>query len=441
MIARSLRFRLLLGAACAIFAALAVAWLAMSYLFGRHIERQVEADLGTRGLEVIAGLYRDANGVYAIDRPPSEPRFNTPSSGLYWQVTGEGVELRSRSLWDEELPAPAAQNTAAWTEGAGAGPFGQELIYVAREVRPDANGPRLTVMVAADRAGLSAARAAFAQELGLFLALLWVALAGAAWLQVELGLRPLEDVRAALGGLRKQASARLAEGDYPTEAAPLANAINELADARERDLEQARRRAGDLAHSLKTPLQALSAQSRRVREGGAGEAADGLDRAIAAARGAVERELVRARAAAARDNATADGHGVMAKLIQVIERTEHGARLRFENAVSGAPYPVGEDILLEMMGPLLENAARFARATVRVEGDGARLAVDDDGPGLSEADALAVLERGKRLDETGDGQGFGLAIAHELALASGAAMTLTRSTLGGLRVEIAWPKP
>jgi signal transduction histidine kinase len=75
---------------------------------------------------------------------------------------------------------------------------------------------------------------------------------------------------------------------------------------------------------------------------------------------------------------------------------------------------------------------------VRVEGDGARLAIEDDGPGLSETDALAVLERGKRLDETGDGQGFGLAIAHELARASGAAMTLTRSTLGGLRVEIAW---
>lgn len=440
MIARSLRLRLLLGAACAIFAALAVAWLAMSYLFGRHIERQVEADLGTRGLEVIAALYRDANGAYAIDRPPSEPRFNAPSSGLYWQVNGDGVQLRSRSLWDETLPAPAAQSTSAWTAGAASGPFGQELIYVAREVQPDADGPRLTVMVASDRAGLSAARAAFAQELGLFLTLLWVALAGAAWLQVELGLRPLEDVRAALGGLRKQASARLAEGDYPTEAAPLANAINELADARERDLEQARRRAGDLAHSLKTPLQALSAQSRRVREGGAGEAADGLDRAIAAARGAVERELVRARAAAARSDATADGHAAVAKLIQVIERTEHGAQLTFENAVNSTPYSVGEDILLEMMGPLLENAARFARAQVRVEGDGARLVVEDDGPGLSEDDALAVLARGKRLDETGDGQGFGLAIAHELAQASGAAMTLTRSTLGGLRVAIVWPK-
>lgn len=439
MIARSLRLRLLLGAACAIFAALAVAWLAMSYLFERHIERQVEADLGARGLEVIAALYRDPNGAYAIDPAPSEPRFNAPSSGLYWQVSAGGVQLRSRSLWDETLPAPAERSTARWVEGTAPGPFGQELLYVAREVQPDADGPRFTVVVATDRAELRAARAAFSRELGLFLVLLWAALAAAAWAQVELGLRPLEDVRAALGGMRKQASVRLAESDYPTEAAPLANAINDLADARERDLEHARWRAGDLAHSLKTPLSSLSAQSRRVRESGAGEAADGLDRAIAAARGAVERELVRARAAASRENATADGRAAMAKLIQVIERTEHGARLAFENGVGNSPYPVGEDLLLEMVGPLLENAARFAATHVRVEGDGAVLAVEDDGPGLNESEALAVLERGKRLDESGDGQGFGLAIAHELAQASGAVMTLTRSALGGLRVEIAWP--
>lgn len=438
MMQRSLRVRLLLGAAVAIFAALAVAWFVMSYLFERHIARQIEADLGARGLEVIAALYVDPTGAFAVDPAPSEPRFGAPASGLYWQVSGDGVMVRSRSLWDQELPAPGAISAAEWVEGVAAGPFDQQLIYVARQVQPDADSPRLTVMVAADRATVATARAEFARELGLFLALLWVALAAAAWVQVELGLRPLEDVRAAVGALRRQASARLSQADYPAEAAPLANAINELADARERDLEQARRRAGDLAHSLKTPLSALAAQSRRVREAGHAEAADGLDRAVAAARGAVERELVRARAAAARESGSSDGHAAIAKLIQVVERTEHGAALAFENDVARAPYSVSEDLLLEMVGPLLENAARFAKTRVRVEGDGAFLAIQDDGPGLSDEDTLAVLERGKRLDESGDGQGLGLAIAHELALASGAAMKLERSRLGGLRVEIRW---
>lgn len=437
MMQRSLRARLLLGGAIAIFAALAIAWLAMSYLFERHITRQVEADLGARGLEVVAALYAGPDGAFAVDPAPSEPRFGAPASGLYWQVSGQGVMVRSRSLWDQTLPAPSIVSAAQWTEGAARGPFDQDLIYVARQVQPDADSPRLVVMVAADRAVVATTRAAFARELGLFLGLLWLALALAAWVQVELGLRPLEDVRAALGALRRQASARLSQADYPAEAAPLANAINDLADARERDLEHARRRAGDLAHSLKTPLSALAAQSRRVREAGQTEMADGLDRAIAAARGAVERELARARAAAAGEGERSDAHAAVAKLIQVIERTEQGARLSFENQVIRTPYPAREDVLLEMLGPLLENAARFARQRVRAEGDGAFLAIEDDGPGLSEADARAVLKRGKRLDESGDG--LGLAIAHELATASGAAMKLGRSDLGGLRVEIAWP--
>ncbi len=42
---RSLRVRLLLGAAIAIFLALAAAWVAMTLLFERHVERRIEADL------------------------------------------------------------------------------------------------------------------------------------------------------------------------------------------------------------------------------------------------------------------------------------------------------------------------------------------------------------------------------------------------------------
>src|SRR5690606_18360034 len=111
--------------------------------------------------------------------------------------------------------------------------------------------------------------------------LLWLFLLIAAHLQVSLGLRPLAAVRRQIGALRGDPAARLPAG-HPREIAPLADAINALADAREADLGRARKRAGDLAHSLKTPLAALAAQSRRAREQGALEAADGLDRALAA---------------------------------------------------------------------------------------------------------------------------------------------------------------
>ena len=147
-----------------------------------------------------------------------------------------------------------------------AGPFGQKLVFVAREVRlGDASAP-LVVILGADHAAVTTARGEFSRELGLFVGVLWLVLAAAAWVQVRLGLKPLEAVRVALRDMQGQPHARLAEGDYPSEAAPLAQAINALADAREQDLARARKRAADLAHSLKTPLAALAAQSRRARE-------------------------------------------------------------------------------------------------------------------------------------------------------------------------------
>ena len=440
MTARSLRMRLLAGAAFAIFVALAIAWIAMSYLFERHAQRQIQADLIARGVGVIASLTTAPDGALTLDPLPTDPRFRTPASGLYWQVGGEGVLLRSRSLWDETLTAPAAGSRADWARGEMDGPFGQRLVFVERRVQLEPQSPPLIVLLGADHAAVIAARDAFSRELLVFLALLWAVLAIASWAQVELGLKPLEHVRAAVGALRRQASARLAADDYPAEVAPLANAINELAEARQQDLEQAQRRAADLAHSLKTPLAALAAQSRRAREAGAGDAADGLDRALAAARRAVERELARARAAAARGAGAADARAALARLIQVLERTDSGARVRFDNEATGA-LPIAEDVLLELAGPLLENAVRHARARIRISGDDRRLTIEDDGPGLSEAEAAAALERGWRLDESGDGHGLGLAIAQDVARASGAAMTLTRSALGGLQVNLVWPTP
>ena len=85
---------------------------------------------------------------------------------------------------------------------------------------------------------------------------------------------------------------------------------------------------------------------------------------------------------------------------------------------------------------MLENAARFARTRVRISGDGARLCVEDDGPGLSDSEAACVLERGKRLDE--GGHGLGLAIAREVASLTGGELRLARSALGGLLAEIRW---
>lgn len=440
IVARSLRWRLLAGAAGAIFAALAVAWLVMGYIFEAHVERNIEQSLRLHGRDLIAGLVRDPAGALSVTPQPADPRFDQPASGLYWQVSQGSALLRSRSLWDSALTLDStAVEAEDWRVGDLAGPFEQRLHYVARKVTLVVGEAPILVVIASDHAAVDAARAEFARDLAIFLGVLWLVLSGAAWLQVRLGLKPLTDVRQALAEMQTQPSARLEEDDYPAEAAPLAQAINALAEARQRDMDHARRRAGDLAHSLKTPLAALAAQSRQARAAGAVDAADGLDRAIEAARGAVERELARTRLAAEQRGASVQAAPVIDRLVAVIERTDAGGRVSVENELGGLELPVSEAALMEIVGPLIENAVRHARHRVLISGGENALRIEDDGTGLTDEEAAQALERGRRLDEAAPGHGLGLAIARDVAELTGGTLSLNRAALGGLCAEVRWP--
>ena len=444
---RSLRVRLLLGAAIAIFLALAAAWMAMTLLFERHIERRIEADLIREGLQLAAAVSIAADGAPALEREPGDSRFFEPASGLYWQVsTSKGVSS-SRSLWDQHLPEPKDANSLQWKNRIVAGPFHQQVLLVERFIRPERSGADVLIQLAHEQKTLQEASEEFGEELALFLTILWFILSAAAWLQVELGLRPLRHVRNEVETLKRNPRERITAA-HVAEIEPLTLAINELADAREKDLSRARRRAADLAHGLKTPLAALAAQSRRAREAGAIEAADGLDQAIAAATSAIEGELARSRAAAIR--AAPGGDSTVAlplleSLIGVVEKTEFGAKLVFEvNVPEDLRVPVAGEDLLEIAGALVENAARYARRRVRITGqaiDGGVLLVEDDGPGIESEKVAEALMRGGRLDEAGPGHGLGLAIASDLVDATRGVITLLRSDLGGLKVTVAWPAP
>jgi len=441
----SLRWRLVAGGMLAILAALAVAWLAMTWLFERHIVRRETAELTRTGQVLVAGLRLEPNGAPAVDAALPDPRLSKAAGGLYWQVSNHAGSERSVSLWDQALTPPLDAPADDWASRIAAGPFDDRVLLVERAVRPDRTGPAVLIQVASDEKTLRAARREFGRDLALFLAGLWSVLSAAAALQVTLGLAPLARVREDLARLRKSPSARMSE-DHPSEIAPLAEAINALAEAREADLARARRRAGDLAHSLKTPLAALSAQSRRAREAGAVEAADGLDDAIAAVAAALEAELARARAAAAREAAFAAEAAPLAiaeRLVSVLERTVEGERLMFDVEIpDGFKVPASEEAITEMLGALIENAARYGRRQVRISGapmaDGLALFVGDDGPGIDQGRAEAALARGARLDEAGPGHGLGLAIVRDLAEASGAVLRMDRSPLGGLRAAIVW---
>nr|WP_225908151.1 sensor histidine kinase [Hyphomonas sediminis] len=436
---RSIRLRLLAGGALAVAAALLISWLTLVLLFDSHIRRNTEDDLIRHGRDLASAITFTPSDFSTDAYRPADLRFDRPASGLYWQVSsGESIH-RSRSLWDNSLQPPHHVDGTSWHRDTAKGPFGQDVVRVARSIREHDTAPPVTLILAADNANLVDARDEFSREIAIFLTLLWAALSVAAWIQVTIGLLPLRAVQTSISELKSSSANRLKSSRFATEVSPLVNQINELADAREQDLQAARDRAANLAHSLKTPLSALRAMARKVRANGEEDIADGLEHSIQTASEAIDRELARARTAASLERGPTAPAPVLERLIAVLARTERGDRIDFEtDCAKDATLPVAEDQLMEMLGPLMENAARYAHTKVKVTAKAGELVVEDDGPGLGSADRALVVLRGQRADERSGGHGLGLAIANDLAEATDGKLELGTSSLGGLKARLVW---
>lgn len=430
----SLRLRLLAMAGTAIAAALFVAFIALSAMFEQHVERRYGEQLDMHVQSLAARLTLTPERQLALSRPLSDTRFGQPLSGVYWTVTDPvtGRQIHSRSLWDRQPPPPGAE-TEIGRPRREAG-----LLVAERRVRLIRDGrPYPAVLQASmDDTAVADARHEFNEDLALSLIVVGIALSLAAWIQVEVGLRPLERLRSAADRL-DDPQARLPER-HPSEVLPLVAAINRLLDARAASIQTAQARAGDLAHGLKTPLAALRNQAGRLAADGHEDAAAAMKAAVTAMERQVNRELTRVRAAAAAEapRQVCRMHTVTGQLIRVISRTAEGERLTWRNEVpEDAVGPISHADLAEALGAILDNAARHARATVRIGVDDAALVVEDDGPGMDEAQRQTALRRGGRLDERGSA-GLGLAIATEVLAAYDWSLSLEKSPLGGLLVRL-----
>ncbi len=447
MSAGSLRVRLLLGGAVAIVVALALAGAGLSLLFERHLRRSLADDLDVHLRQLAASVDVSPDGQIAVLRPPADPRFAVPLSGLYWQAGDDAGQLvRSRSLWDAVLALPRDEPPQGELHRHElAGPSGQTLLVAERRVRFTV-GDRpswIRLAVAADLARVAAARRAMTADLAIALSVLAVTLGLAAWVQIRLGLAPLDAVRRGVAAIRAGRARRLA-GSVPDEVRPLADEVNALLDAQEQALARARDRAADLAHGLKTPLTALAADARRLRAKGEGDVAADIDAVAQAMQRHVDRELVRARIGADRRRAVAAPVALaplVDGLVATLSRTPAGERLRFECVIPPeAAVPIDHADLAEVLGNLMENAARHAAGRVRVSATvagGPSIMVEDDGPGVAEGDHQRILERGRRLDTSAGGAGLGLAIVQDVLDAYGWRLGLGASALGGLAVRIA----
>lgn len=442
----SIRFRLWSAATISILVALAIAGVGLRYLFELNVERRIVGELTVDLNELIGATSFAADGRLSVEADLTDPRFTNPLSGHYWQVEDLASHslVRSRSLWDATLALPdqGASGELRKIEELK-GPGGDLTIAVVRTIT-DADGRSFRATVAEDHRSVTVSVREYVRDLVPALIVLAAALMAAFFIQITVGLAPLENLRVAVRNVIAQRTARL-DGVAPREVQPLADEINRLLDAQEKALARARSRATDLAHGLKTPLQVLSADIRALRRKGETELADEIEKSAGAIRRHVERELARARLApGVSSKASCRVAEVAAGVIAVIKRTPGGKRLSFLiDVAEDFMAPVDEGDLSEILGNLVENAARFARSSVQVnawESDGeVSIAVADDGPGIPDADREAALSRGVQLDSKGGSSGLGLAIVSDIVEAYGGRLTMTNAD-PGLVVTIALPR-
>lgn len=441
----SLRLRLIAGGVAAILLALAISGAALILLFERHVTRNLADDLDIHLNQLLSGIDVDAQGKLVVTKPPADPRFADPLSGLYWQVSDDrGQLLRSRSLWDTTLRLPVDELSAGELHHHEiVGPANAHVLIAERQVMLTIADRRVPVRVAvaADLARVSAAATAFAKDLAIALGLLGLVLAVATSIQVGLGLRPLDALRRGVAEIRSGRHQHL-PAEVPAEVRPLVEEVNALLDAQEQEIERSRSRAADLAHGLKTPLAALAADAARLRDRGEQAIAQDIEAVGDAMSRHVDRELTRARVRGAIRQR--EGHSTMLapllrSLIATLARTPSGMRVVFESQIGDdVLVPLDRTDLAEVLGNLLENAARHAAHRVRIgAGAGPSIVIEDDGAGLTPAQWPRVLERGTRLDQRGDGAGLGLAIVQDVLNAYGWRLDLAKSELGGLKATIA----
>ena len=433
---------------------IAAGWISVLLLFGglalnqtltRLVESNFDAQLSYMLNAMVTSAELDPAGDIYFNRPLGDQRFLEPNSGLYWQVSGEGHEdYPSRSLWDHSLllHADHTDNEPHAYDSVQRG--NESLRLMERSVRLPGSQTKWWFVVAQDRSEIDAQIKRIRLILAWSFLVLGLGLFLMAVFQTWYGLGPLRRVRMAIKRLRTTGTNRVTD-PLPLEVQPLVEELNALLAHTERQAEEARTHAGNLAHALKTPLTVVM----NAATAHAADLPETVIREAAVMRRQVDHHLARARAVGrravgqSRASVTESVEAVLRAVTRLYEHT------RFDlDGNRDANVAMEKQDLDEILGNLIENAAKYGGGSVFVTMDAVpdnkitcEVWVEDDGMGIPEEERTRIFDRGARLDTGKPGTGLGLAIVRDVAEIYGGSVELAESEdLGGLLVKLKLPR-
>jgi len=227
----------------------------------------------------------------------------------------------------------------------------------------------------------------------------------------------------------------------PADVRNTTRAFNQMNDRLQRFVRDRTLLLAAISHDLRSPITSLRLRAEMIED------AETREHMIETLR--EMQELVEATLSFARDDAAKEETRVVdvAALVESLAQDLQDQGLNIQTGdMPPTPYRCRGTALKRALRNLMENAARYGeRAMIALSktADGIVITVEDDGPGIPEADLDRVFDPFVRLEtsrsaETG-GVGLGLAIARSIARAHGGDITLANRPEGGLRAEIRLP--
>lgn len=432
---RSIRARMMLlsfGATLlALLVAGAVIFQVLERVVTQGIDRRLDAEIALLASSV------DTDG--AIDKQRIERLRDAlyAGPGWHWQISGPAGTLASGGFptldrrdegWghhgrrDRPGPAPIEGRDRRG-----------DRVHARQVVIDTAQGPIL-LSASAPRSVIERPIRDAALPLLLLLGTLSGLLAIAGVLQVRYGLRPLDRLRGAVADIRA-GRAYAVPVDQPAELQPLADELNSLARDNDAALAAARSSAANLAHALKTPVATLAIELADQPEPA---------RQVARIDETIRHHLARARGRVTSSRWRTVVAPALADLAATISRLNADRPVAIDLLIDpGLAVAVDPADFDEIMGNLIENAMRHAQSAISISAQKAerrvQIVVVDDGPGIPDSERERAMAAGVRLDERGEGNGFGLAIVLELAELYGGTLLLDKAPDEGLAATVSLP--
>lgn len=441
----SLAQRMMIIAAVWIMVLVLAGGLALDQALTSLVTRNFDEQLGYILTAMVGSTEIGPDGEVFFNRPLGDQRFMEPNSGLYWQISGKHHEdYPSRSLWDRSLKVGADHfdNTPHVYDSTQF--EGEPLRVMERSIILPGSETVWLFTVAERRSELDGQIKRIRTILLESFAVLGLGLLLMAAIQSLYGLSPLRRVRLALQHMRSTGASRM-DAPLPREVQPLVEELNSLLAHNERQAEEARTHAGNLAHALKTPLTVVT----NAANAHDADLADTVLREAGVMRRQVDHHLARARAVGRRGAGQSrcvvwpSAEAVQRAVTRLYDKTRLDLDGKQEASVA-----IERQDLDDLLGNLMENAAKYGGGSVFVtvdaqpaDADFCEIWVEDDGLGIPEEERSRIFDRGARLDTGKPGTGLGLAIVRDVVEIYGGTVDLGESEdLGGLLVRLRLPR-